>query len=392
MPLVIPTTKELFDQFLALFESRLNQTIPLADKAFLRVLAIAQSIGFTTLYKFGAERARQTLALTATGSDLDVVGNEYKVTRKPAESAELLIELPATTGTTIPINVDFVGDSNNERYIPRESVVAESDVATIEVIARNPGINGNLNVDDTLTIGRQIPGILDTTATVIEVLNIGVDRETDDAYRRRILNEIRTVGGGGNSADYRTWAEEVGGVYAAYPYSGKPVGEGTSLPGDRTVYVEATTDIDPDGIAPSALLDEVEDSINYDPITGIARPPLGEIEDTLFVRSIYRTGFYVEVRDLTVDSSLEFLAKNAISNALEQYLRSVRPFIDGLDFAGDRNDTITTLTVSQVVQTAIARYGGLAAGVGFSLIPGSFEFIYQLGKGELAKLLGVSYV
>lgn len=399
MPLQIPTTKELAEQYVAQFERLLNQTIPLADKAFLRVLAVVEASLDTILYKFGQERSIQNLALTATGDDLDVIGREHKVYRKPAESWKGKIQGDAIFGTTIPINVDFVSDSNNERYIPDASTTADSsDEVVVTVSAKVPGVNSNLELlsgpstPETMTIGRQIAGILSTTFTVIEILNVGAERESDDAYRRRVLNEIRTVGGGGNSADYRTWAEEVAGILAAYPYAGKPIGEGTGLPGDRTVYCECTEAIDPDGIPPAALLDEVRSSINFDPITGEARPPLGETDDTLFVRAIRRTGFHVEVRNLTVSPELESQLKTKINEALDEYFRSVIPFILGLDFEGDRNDTITNLSVSTVVQGTINSYGGSASSVGFAITPGVFEYIYQLGQGELAKLSGVTYV
>ena len=97
-----------------------------------------------------------------------------------------------------------------------------------------------------------------------------MDRETDDAYRRRILDEIRTVGGGGNSADYRRWGEEVDGVARVFPYSGKPVdgSEGTSEVGDRTVYVEATEEYAANRWADAALLSDVRDAITTGPDTG----------------------------------------------------------------------------------------------------------------------------
>jgi hypothetical protein len=393
MPLQIPTTQELITQYISNFESRLNQTIPLVDKAFVRVLSVAEAVLDTSLYKFGVERSLQTLALTATDDDLDVIGNNYGVYRKVAESAEYRLEGSATSGTIIPIGVDFVGDSNNERYVPKSSATADiTDTVSIDVAAKNPGTDGNIVLPSTMTIGRQIAGVLSTTFTITEELNLGVNRESNDAYRRRVLNEIRTVGGGGNSADYRTWAEETPGVLAAYPYSGKPVGEGTDLPGDRTVYIESTEAIDPDGIPPQSLLDEAEQTILFDPITGLERPPLGTIADTLFVRAIRRTGFYTEVRGMIIDSSIEAQVKTDIANALSQYYRAIKPFIQGLDFEGDKNDTISSLTVSTVVQDVLIANGGAASSIGFGLNPGIYEAIYQLGQGELAKSLGVIYV
>ena len=132
MSLTIPTTKELKEQNLANLESNINQTSPLADKAFLRVLAAMEALQNTPLYKYAVERSLQNLALTASGDDLDKIGSEYGVNRKPAEAAQLEIDLPATDGTIIPATTSFIGDSNGERYYPDASATASGGSAIID--------------------------------------------------------------------------------------------------------------------------------------------------------------------------------------------------------------------------------------------------------------------
>jgi len=395
MALQLPTTKELFETFLANLESQLNQTAPLLPKAFLRVLSLAESGGFTSLYKYAAERVIQNLALTATEDDLDALGKEYKVTRKPAETFAATLYFSANQGVTIPVDTIFIGDSNGQNYISTETVVAPFiNVARIPVAAQVAGGDQNLSIGDSLTITVQIAGA-DTTATVETIENLGVDRETDDEYRRRILNEIRTVGGGSISTDFRRWAEEPNGVFRAFPYSGKPLtlyDAVDSLPGDCTVFVEASTSIDPDGIAPTSLLDEVRAAINFDPVTGLARPALGSENSNLWVESVYRTGFYVEVRTLLVDPALEAAVKASIASNLDTYFRSLFPFIEGLDFISDRNDFITNTSVSTIVQDVLKANGAAAASIGFGTSLGTFAPSYTLGQGETAKLVNVNYV
>ena len=264
MALDIPTTEELRQQYLANIEAEINQTTPLTKKAFNRVLASTEALTQTGLFKFGADRALQNLALTATGDDLDSIGNNYGVNRKPAEAAVLDISLPAQDGTIIPATTPFIAELNGLRYFPAASATAAAGVALLTVTCEITGVIGNLQVGDILNIGTQVAGAT-TQATVLAVVNTGADKETDDAYRIRILDEIRTVGGGGNAADYRRWAQEVAGVARAYPYSGRPLESGlSSEPIMRTVYVEADTSIDPDGLAPQSLLDEVRESITLD--------------------------------------------------------------------------------------------------------------------------------
>jgi len=389
MAYVVPTTKEVFDRNLAYLENRLNQESPLNEVAFLRVLAAVTSMDYTELNRYAAERARQNFAVTANEDTLEnPFGVELDTPRKPAEAARLEIELESTV--PISAQTEFIGDSNGARYFSEAEAIPSGGVAVINVAAEFAGVAGNLNVGETMTIGKEIAGA-GRVAEITDVLNVGAEREDVEAYRRRILNELHAQGGGSNGRDFRVWGEAVAGVFRVFPYSGAPVGE-LSIPGDVTVYVEADADIDPDGIAPPALLQEVRENILFDPDTGIARPALGTTDEQLHVESIYRTGFYVEIRDLIVDPAIETKTKDAVEAALEEYFRSIVPYMEGLDPEIDRTDTITDLTLSSVVQDQLTPLGAAAGGIGFGLEVDTFLASYTLGLGELSKLISVIYV
>lgn len=519
MALRIPTTQELTDRNIARLESALNQTVPDTDKAFLKVLAAMEALIGTELNRFAIERAKQNLALTAGEEALEVLGEEYGVPRKAARACQLDIAVAADPATSVPITASFTGDPNSEKYNPNAGASESGGIIGLTVTAETPGIVGNLVVSDTLTMDEPITGV-GNSWVVAAVPVLGLDQEDLEVYRRRVLNEIRTVGGGGNSTDYRTWAEETVGCLRAFPYSGAPIatvvgwldgdmeetgvtdwsvgnsatltkettspesgdrnlkiaynavansyayqepvllnrtytitgfarGDGTylpsvrngstvlwtgttstnwqsfnvtfdassiqiqlfsncaaagfvefdtvdilqtSYPGDRSVFVEAETDIDPDGIAPQSLLDDVRDNINIDPVTGKARPSLGDTDENLYVQSIARTTFNVEIRDLVVDADILAQTKTNIATAVDVYLRGIAPFIEGLDPALTKNDIITDLTLSQVIQDVLNAVGGSAGGIGLYLIANTFIPSYVLGQGELAKLGIVTYV
>lgn len=515
----IPTTQEVYDRNIARLESALNQSSPATEKAFIKVLAAMEAMNYTELNRFGAERAKQNLAMTAGEGLLEVLGAEYGVTRKAAVAAQLDIEADANPGTEVPITASFTGDSNSEKYWPDASGSESGGKIELTVIAETAGIAGNLVEFDTMTIDDTIEGV-DPIWTVTAVAVLGVEQEDLEAYRRRVLNEIRTVGGGGNPADYRTWAEETAGCYRAFPYSGAPIdtvidfkdgdmelegvsewtagnnanltkettspqdgdrnlkiayvdtanpyayqeplllnhtyritgyarSDGTfvpsvkngstvlwtgtastnwqsfdvtfdadsvnisfysdcdssgyvefdtvdivqiSYPGDRSVFVEADSDIDEDGIAPQSLLDDVRDNINTDPSTGKARPSLGDTDENLYIQSISRTELNVEIRDLSVSADIEDAVKADIETAVDEYLRGIAPFIEGLDPPMTQNDLITDLTLSQVIQDVLNAVGGSAAGIGLYIIPNSFIPSYVLGQGELSKLGTINYI
>jgi uncharacterized phage protein gp47/JayE len=396
----IPTTQENYERNLSNYESELNQTSPLVDKAFLRVQSGNEAQAQTELSRLAVDRAKENLIITASESGLTVFGNEYNVPRKAGTAANLTIFLPATIGTSIPAGKEFVGDSNNVRYTNDATTVAATDPtlgdgALLTVTAKDVGVAGNLNDGDTLTMDSSIAGASNSATVQGDPNTIGTEQEGKEAWRRRLLNEVRTVGGGSNAVDHRTWAERGDGVFRAFPYSGRP--SGTSLPGDRTVYIEVDPSINPDGEATGtigqAVLDSARDNINYNQTDGTANPSLGTVDSNLYVESITRVEFFVEIRNFAADPSVEDAAKANIQTSLDEYFRAIFMWIEGLDPLSEKNDIITDLSVSTVVQDAMSPYGATADGVGFGLEVGVFLSQYTLFAGELAKLAtgGITY-
>lgn len=527
MAITVPTTAEIAAQNITNFETWFNQTVPLNDKAFLRVLAALQAGLSTSHYKYAVNRLVQNLALTATGDDLDRIGINYGVFRKPAVAAVIEIRHTGAAGTTIPATVNYTSDTSGLIYNVNASIVIPgSGIGIVEITAEEPGVAGNLTTNDTLTISRQIAGLNSTTATYESTITEGVDRETDTVYRRRVLQEIRTAGGGGNAVDHRTWAEEVTNTLRAFPFSGAPTiaptkklkdsdmeepgtvrwasensatlvkessaplvhsgslslkisrnglnnpfayqdpleigrdytvsgygysdgtarpvvynGVGTvlwtgttasafqffsvsftavttqlgfgsdalsgtnfaifdtctlevdeSLPGDRVVYIESTTAFDPDGIPDQDLLDDVRDALNTDPDTGKTRMVLGTTDEKLFVEPIVRTSFDVEIDGLLVDAAQEADLKTSLDTGVDEYLRTVLPYVEGVDSVLDRNDVITSVKLSEIIQDILNSYSASAEGITFEVTGGSPVTRYTVAQNEEAKLGTITYV
>lgn len=388
----IPTTKEVTDSNIANYENRIGQDAPINDKAFVRVQSAINALNFTQLYKLLIERSLQNLATTASGEDLELIGKEYGEIKGLAIATVLRADLPAVNGTIISPIRTFVSVLTGIRYDVESQVVAAGGVAALTLVSQVAGADGNLDNGSELTIDSPVPGA-QSIATVTATTIVGANEEDEEEYRAKVLDAIRQSGGGGNSSDYRNWSQEVEGVKRAYPFAGKPVALlGESSPPDRTVYIEATSTIDPDGIAPQALLDQVRDSITTDPLTGFARQPLGLTDETLFVESIVRTGFYVQINGLLVTASQEAQAKQGVEDALEVFFRSIESFVDGLTPDFEKNDLITDIVISGVVDDVLRSLGGTASGVGFGTSFGVFLSTYRLSPGELAKLVQVDFV
>ena len=399
MAFVIQTTQELFDNALAYIESRINQTTPSADKAFNRVMSALLSMMLSILLKFATDRAKECLTISASIDGLRVIGQGRNIPEKEAESTVLIFTVPGVNGTIIETSVIYVADSTGVRYTPDASATIAGGIATITATAQTPGVVGNLANGLTLKADRQVSGA-EQTGTVTSTVTTGADAEDPEEYRRRLLADERTEGGGGNSADNRRNSELTPGVNRGYPYSGNPTflqtGAGAILPGERTIFIKADTSIDPDGVPTPALLITAEAYIKTDQETGLANEPLGCDGDAdRYVVAIYNTVFYVVISGLDVSIDLEAQVKSDIEAALKVYFRTVEAYIAGLDFIGDKNDTISLGSVSGVVNDVVAASGGSFNTLSFNVGAGALTTPYTPDAGELTKLAdtgGVSYV
>lgn len=389
MSIETKTAKELKDQYLANFENTLDQDSPLNNKAFLPVLSANQALLTVEMIKLAQLKALSNLALTAFGDDLKKLGAEYRVIKKQARAAVINFDLPGSNGVEIPQSKIFTGDSNGLQYFLENSVIISGGVAALTGTAENTGVEGNLNIGETLSINSQVPGA-ETVATVTGTVTLGLNEEAETAFQRRVLIAIRRRLGGYGFIDNRQFAEETPGVVRAYPFTGRP-GISGSVPPERTVFIEADPLIYPGGVAPPALLDEARLYLTADQETEVSRLTLGMTDEKLFVESITRILFYVEIRGLNTPAGQEIQVQNAINASLVNYFLSLEMFIPGLDAEEDRNDIITDLSVSDIVQDILRINNSSANGVGFGLSPGSFLGIYTLFPGELAELGGVNY-
>jgi len=399
MAITIPTTQQLIDTFKATFESKLGQTVPALERSFISVLARVIALSDTGLYKYAANRILQTLAITATGSNLDLIGTNYGVYRIAGAAAELEVTLTGDTGSTLPQTAAFVADNSGVRYYPETDVTFDDSPTpgqeTFTLISEVVGTTGNAVAGDTFTLTSPVAGLAgvadyDSTSTA------GQDKETDSAYRRRILDEIRTVGGAGNGVDYRRWGEQSSNVARIYPYSGKPAdgSEGADEPGDRTIYVEAVTSyVTGDRTADVALLAAVRTLITTDPDTGFERVPLGCPDSTLFVKSIANQDIWVTITSLTANGSTALPAiKTAVEAALEDYLLELAPYVEGVDVEADRNDRLTDLSLARVAQQVFEDLDASATYITFALTDGGASAgSLVVPQGYLTQLGGVAY-
>jgi len=393
MAIEISKTSDLIDRNKAIFEAKLSKTVPATDKSFVQVLSVALGVIETEIDRKVISDSKQNLALTADRDGLIVIGANQGIIPNVAVATVLTGTITASVGSTIPATISFVGNPNGARYFLSSSFSYSGGLITPTMTAENTGAVGNLEIGDELTISSIIAGV-GSTLTVTSIDTTGADEETTESLRRRILNNQRTLKGGGNSADYRSWAEGVSGVSIAFPYSKLPWDDGDypGVPPERTIYIQSTTDIDSDGIPPTSLLEDVREAITTDPDTGIARQPLGLTDDTLYIEPIFVTTLYIQIVGLDVPSAQEADTKIKIGAGVESYIYSAQQFIIGLDFADDQNNTITTVSLSDLIQGIISDVGGNAEEINFGTVSGTYTTTtYTLDEGEKVESGGIVY-
>jgi uncharacterized phage protein gp47/JayE len=131
--------------------------------------------------------------------------------------ATLAVGQVALTGQTWqPVPIGQRLQSGNVQYETTAVVFLAAGAAPTPAPARalDPGIIGNLEPGAPLTVVNPSPG-LDNTATVI-TMDHGVDDETEDELRARVLLRIREPPQGGANIDYVQWALSVPGVTRAW--------------------------------------------------------------------------------------------------------------------------------------------------------------------------------
>lgn len=154
---------------------------------------------------------------TASDGDLDLTGEEDGIYRKPSTYALQLIQFTGSVGTIIPKGrtVATVGTDENtsiEFEIQKEVVIDATGVITVEAKCLALGIIGNVAIGNITVLVKSIYGI--QKVTNIEIVEKGVEIESDDDYRYRIILKAQTPATSGNVYHYMNWALEVPGVGA----------------------------------------------------------------------------------------------------------------------------------------------------------------------------------
>src|SRR5262245_26473315 len=196
----------------------------------LRVMSDAMAgVGRLTL-KYLDWLALQLLPDTAETEWLDRHGNIWLVNadgstgRKAATPAGGTVTFTGTPGVVVPEGTGLVAPTG-ATYETLEFITLGADPVEVAIKAINPGTSGNQDPGTPLAMTTPQAGV-DSTVTVVD-LRGGVETETDEQLRARVLARIRMPPMGGDADDYVQWAMSIPSVTRAW-CAAREMGMGTT--------------------------------------------------------------------------------------------------------------------------------------------------------------------
>ncbi len=156
--------------------------------------------------------ARQVLPDTADDASLDRHAAIWGLTRRPAVEASGDVVLEGDNGTVVPVGWRILRVGDGAVYLVDEEATVASGEVTVSVTAEAPGAAGDTAAGAAMRLESPIAGLASEGEVGEGGLEGGVDVETDDALRARILARIASPPQGGAEADYEAWALAVSGV------------------------------------------------------------------------------------------------------------------------------------------------------------------------------------
>jgi uncharacterized phage protein gp47/JayE len=143
--------------------------------------------------------------------------------RKAATYAKGTLQFEGNEGVIIPIGTLLIGSNGLQYQTTTEGALGPGGLSNVEAVALTAGVDGNLLDGTSLTFAdTSIPGV--TTVICLGDMSGGVDTETDEQLRERILQRIQNPPMGGSEQDYVRWALAVPGVTRAWAATEMGVG------------------------------------------------------------------------------------------------------------------------------------------------------------------------
>lgn len=325
MPFNRPALKDLRKRTAGDIEASLKLSSPILAQSVLGVIATVLAGGFHSLYGFAEYIAKQLFPETAEGVYLELIANRWGIYRKQASYAAGQVTVFSNSPTAVLSSGTVFSGPNNLEYTALEDARFEDGSAVLKILSELSGDIGNLPASSILTLINPIAGVSSEAKVTAQGIAGGVDTETDEDLRARLIFRIQNPPMGGTTHDYIRWATSVPGVTRAWAYE--------NYMGPGTVGVTFVEDNKPDIIPDQSLVYEVAAVINSARplgVTPIIFAPLALVvnftihvnPDTDLVRNAIKTNLIAFIKQNGYPGNIMYLSQisAAVSSAAgEEY-------------------------------------------------------------------------
>lgn len=213
MPFTVPTLKQIRSRVRDDVTSRLPGADAAVPNSNLRVIAEANSGLALLQHAYLQWIGRQLMADTAEEEWLERHANLWLLRgRKPATFAAGTVTLTGTAGTPVPAGTALLYGSH--LYETVAPITVGEAATAVDVEAVTAGAAPSLETGGTLRLKTALAGI--NPVATVTATTPGIDEESDDDLRLRVLDRMRKPPMGGDADDYVAWTLEVPGVTRAW--------------------------------------------------------------------------------------------------------------------------------------------------------------------------------
>lgn len=343
-----PTIQQLKEQISKDLRNRLGISDDQLKKvldAFSAVIAAQFKLNYLALSDVQKNLYPDTADTSANGGSLDRLGRIY-LNRdiRPAISGVFNLLVVGDAGSVLRAGITFKSNEGSlnagKLYILENEYILTGTNDIIQVRSLGGGGEFALLENNSLTITEPVIGV-EQTVSVDSIETEPVEAESVNDYRTSIIRAIQLEPQGGAKIDYILWANDAAGVRKVYPYLKD------SDAGTIQIFTEST-DETVNGVPTQAILDDVEEVINFDPDDSKPLEERGRrpMQANLEVLPINPVPIQVNITGLEKDTAE---IRDSIFDNLKEYISTVRPFIDGADLLRNKNDILFAAKIQGVV-------------------------------------------
>jgi len=217
-----PTLEEIFLRIKADMESRLTGDVKIPRYALLGLQSIVFAGASHLQYGFLEWIAKQVFPDLASEWGLTRWGRILNLPRKAEQYTTGVVEFSGTPGQAVVITTGVQNSGALEYTTDEATEIGLGGTVQASVTAVNAGSDYN-TLETTLVLSSPTGGI-DTDVSVISGFDDGVDLESLEDWRARILQRFQNPPSSGTTGDYERWALEVTGVARSWAFAAEDWG------------------------------------------------------------------------------------------------------------------------------------------------------------------------